>query len=293
MPEVSPVCSSGECTWPSYGSLAVCGDVANLTALGDRELLGRLGNATEKRLAVLLNTSFATFQAVDYGGYYFQSVPKVFPIIIGPLVKPTRAFNQSVTGLMPGDSFIAYTDELMDNTISAMPNMSKMKYLELALWWCTNTYSTKVTAGRPKTEQLATLSSTSSSPVGGPLNAAWSLDYYRCYTAGTCNKTYGGAMAHLEVPPGAAILSPEDSSGYAIHEWTALTASALVTSTMFDSILIDNARGIVTSNGGGVARAFGLLLLGDFQSTESPQPPEQFANVHALVTNLARSMTNA
>jgi hypothetical protein len=62
---------------------------------------------------------------------------------------------------------------------------------------------------------------------------------------------------------------------------------------MLDSILIDHTRGIVTSNGGGVAKAFGSLLLGDFQSTDSPPPHHQLANVQALVTNLARSTTNA
>ncbi len=292
VPEVGPICSSGECTWPSYGSLAICGDVANLTALGDRELLETLRNATQKRLAVLLNTSYATSQALGYGDYYFQTVPKAFPIIIGPLGKPSHAFNQSVTELMLGDSFVAYTDEIMNNTISAMPDISKMKYLELALWWCSKTYSTQVTGGRPKTEELATGHSRERSPAGS-LNTPWAVEYYQCYTAGTCNEMYGGAMARLEPPPGAAAISPEDSSSYTIHMWTALTASALITSTMFDSILIDNFRGIVTSNGGGVARAFGLLLLGDFQSTESPRPHEQFANVRALVTNLARSMTNA
>jgi hypothetical protein len=288
IPQVRPLCSSGECTWPPYGSLAICGDVANLTALGDKELLGTLDNATGKRLEVLANTSYATSQTLGYGDYYFQSIPKVFPIIIGLLPKPSRAFNQSIIDLMVSDTFIAYTDEMMNNTIPPRFDMSKMKYLEIALWWCTKTYSTKVTGGQPETEELATHSKLSSSV--GTLNMPWSADFYPCYTAGTCNETYGGRMARLEAPPATAAVSPEDS--YTIHVWTELTASGLVAATMFDSILLDHARGIVASNGGGVARAFGSTLLGDFQSTESPQPSKQLSNMRALVGNLARSMTN-
>ena len=96
----------------------------------------------------------------------------------------------------------------------------------------------------------------------------WAVDFYLCYTAGTCNEIYGGTMARLEAPPATAAVSPEDS--YTIHVWTELLASGLIAATMFDSILIDHIRGIVVSNGGGVARAFGFSLLGDFQSTESP-----------------------
>ncbi|KAK0634213.1 hypothetical protein B0T14DRAFT_534127 [Immersiella caudata] len=284
IPHVRPTCSSSQCTWPNYGSLAVCGDVANLTALGDQSLLERLGNATERRLGVLYNTSRATSEALGYGAAYFESVPLVFPIVIGLLDKPTNAFNKSVTDLMLSDSFIAYTDELLNN--SATFDMSKVKYLEVALWWCTKTYSTEVTAGKAVTTEVSTMSQLKE-PASSSLNMPWAMPFYPCYTFGTCNSTYGGQEARLEPPPGAS-----SSDSYTIHIWTELTASALIAATMFDSVFMDRTRGVVSSNGGGIAKAFGLSILGDFMSASSPPPEMQMANTRALISNVARSTTN-
>ena len=240
---------------------------------------------TEKRLSVLFNTSRATSEALGYGDFYFASVPKVFPIVIGLLDGPTKAFNQSVTDLMLSDSFVAYTDEMVNN--SATFDMSKIKYLEVAFWWCTKTYSTKVAGGEATTVEVSTRSQLKK-PSSSSMNMPWALDFYPCYHSGTCNKTYGDKEAHLEPPPGAV----GDETSYKIHLWTELTASALLAATMFDSVFMDRTRGVVSSNGGGIAKAFGLSILGDFMSTASPEPSIQLANTRALVGNAARSVTN-
>lgn len=67
------------------------------------------------------------------------------PVIIGLLGPPSNAFNQSVNDLMLSDSFVAYTDELLPNADTF--DMSRVKYLEVAFWWCTKTYHTVVTSG--------------------------------------------------------------------------------------------------------------------------------------------------
>lgn len=211
-------------------------------------------------------------------------MPKVFPIVMGLLDRPTNAFNKSVTDLMLIDTFVAYTNELLNN--SATFDMSKIKYLEVALWWCTKTYSTEVMAGNATTVEISTTSQLKE-PASAPLNMPWALGFYTCYTAGTCNTTYGGSVASLEPPPGAS--GPES---YTIHIWTELTASALLAATMFDSVFMDRTRGVVSSNGGGIAKAFGLSILGDFLSTSSPPPEVQMANTRALIANIARSTTN-
>ncbi|KAL2267264.1 hypothetical protein VTJ83DRAFT_4541 [Remersonia thermophila] len=297
VPHVRPVCSSGECAWPPYGSLAICGGVANLTERGDPELLAKLQTLTEKRWAVLSNTSHSLFSALGYGDLYYQAVPNVFPIIIGHLEAPSGAFNQSVADLMINDNFLAYSDDLLNNTLDdgGGRDLSRIKYLEVALWWCTKTYATKVTAGQPRTEELAALSQ-AAAPDGKEkkLNMQWEPAYYLCYQGETCNGTYGGATVDLAAPPGSVFDQGTESeaSAYPVHQWTALTCSALITATMFDSVLLDNKRGVVTSNGGGVAKAFAYSLLGDFQATELPPPEQQMANVDTLVSNLARTLTN-
>ncbi|KAL1843056.1 hypothetical protein VTJ49DRAFT_3191 [Mycothermus thermophilus] len=296
VPHVRPVCSSGECTWPAYSSLAICGGVANLTERDDTELLAKLHNLTEKRWAVLSNSSHSLFSALGYGDRYYQTIPRVFPIIIGHLDKPSGAFNQSVVDLIINDSFLAYTDEVVNNTLNdgGTLDMSRTKYLEVALWWCTKTYSTNFTAGQPHTEALAELTQLDDPNKKGKLNVQWEPAFYLCYQNETCNNTYGGAVVNLAVPPGSVFdeVNKAEVSAYPVHQWTALTASALVTATMFDSALMDSKRGVITSNGGGVGKAFAYSLLGDFQATEQPPPEEQIANVDTLVSNLARALTN-
>ena len=280
---VTPTCSSGECRWPPYGTLAICGEVANLTSLGNAMLIQSLNNLTEKRLSVLSNNTRATLEALGYGDQYFSIVPQVYPIVIGVLDKPTNAFNASVTSLMVSDSFVAYTDELLNNSFPF--DMGKMKYLEVAFWWCTKTLKTNVTTGRASTVEMSTRSELAK-PLEMALNQPWNAEYYLCYTHGTCNTTYGSKLASLA--------SPHDSEEeeYTVHLWTGLSASALLATSMFDSVFLDRTRGNVASNGAGIARAFGLSIQGDFLSTVSPAPEQQMRNVRRLVGNVAKSTTN-
>ncbi|KAK3695708.1 hypothetical protein B0T22DRAFT_369542 [Podospora appendiculata] len=283
--QVRPVCSSGECSWPLYGSLAVCGEVVNLTAQGNQTLLNTLRQNTAKRLVAQFNSSIATAEAMGYA-FYFTSVPAVFPVISGLFDQPSGAFNASVTALMISDSYIAYSDQLMNNSLSAMADLSTIKYLELGFWWCTKTYSTSVRAGQHTTIEIETVSKLKE-PTS-PLNMPWAVDFYPCYTSGTCKATFGDLQAHLE-PPSRA---DRDGTNYTLHVWTELTASALVAATMFDSVFYDARRGIVSSNGGGIAKTYALSLLGDFQSTALPAPETQLRNIRGVVQNMARAMTN-
>ncbi|KAK4656893.1 hypothetical protein QC762_0040260 [Podospora pseudocomata] len=286
--ELRANCSSGDCIWPAYGSLAVCGGVANLSTVNNPALHDRLRKTTEKRLQLLLQTSNITAGSAGYGNFY-TAIDKVFPVIIGLLDEPTGAFNQSITDLIVSDSFIAYTEEMVSTSSDAdalAEMMSKVKYLELAFWWCTKTYETEVTQGQSVTREVSTLSQVTSE-LNNTLNVAWDPKFYPCYSTGQCNDTYGGAEFTLERPPNA-----EDSVDFTINVWTSLTASMLLASTMLDSLLLDRTRGVVASNGGGSAKAFAFSLLGDFLTTELPPPEKRLADIQTVMHNAARSMTN-
>ncbi|KAK5651440.1 hypothetical protein OQA88_12447 [Cercophora sp. LCS_1] len=95
---------------PPYGSLAVCGDVASLTAMNNSTLLSLLRNTTLDSMRALFGTRNFTASSPRYGKFYF-SISETFPIVIGLLEKPTRPFNSSVTELIASDGFIAYTDD--------------------------------------------------------------------------------------------------------------------------------------------------------------------------------------
>ncbi|KAK0739493.1 hypothetical protein B0T21DRAFT_285718 [Apiosordaria backusii] len=286
--EVRANCSSGDCTWPRYGSLAVCGGVANLSAIDNPALHNRLRNTTAQRLHLLLQTSNITAGSAGYGKFY-MAINQVFPIIIGLLDEPTGAFNQSVTDLIVSDSFIAYTDEMVSTSSDsdALDDMmSKVKYLELAFWWCTKTYVTEVTQGQSITTEVSA-SSQAGEGLNNTLNVVWDHKFYPCYSTGQCNDTYGAAEVVLEHPVDTA-----EAVDFTVHLWTGLTASMLLASTMLDSLLLDRTRGVVASNGGGAAKAFAFSLLGDFLTTKLPPPEKQLADVQTVMSNAARSMTN-
>ncbi|KAK0644005.1 hypothetical protein B0T16DRAFT_333678 [Cercophora newfieldiana] len=288
--DVKPDCSSGDCAWLPYGSLAICGGVANLTAMNDTALLTTLRNTTLERMRGLFGTSNITAGSAGYGQFYF-AISETFPIVMGLLEKPTGAFNSSVTELIASDSFIAYTDAPV-NISSPFDSMSAIKYLEVAFWWCTKTYETKVSQGKATTTELSTLTKARQST--NTLNIAWDPKFYPCYSANQCNQTYGDTEVVLEPPPGTNTTksSQKQPESYVVHLWTGLTASMLLASTMLDSLLLDRTRGVVASNGGGVAKAFGFSLVGDFLATEVPSPEAQLDNVQTVMDNTARALTN-
>lgn len=288
---ITPFCSSAKCTWDLYGSLAVCADVVNLTALNNGPLLDELRTKTGVRIEALFNSSLMTAIAMGYGDHYFTSVPVVLPIVTDLLDQPTGSFNESVARLMSGNTYIAYTDELIPNTENVSFDLLKLKFLEVGFWWCTKTYRTIVDGGKHTTVEVATRSellNTTSNSNSSTLNVRWADDFYPCYTAGTCNQTYGDAQAELAPPPHV----PKHGEKFRVHIWTGLTASALLSASIFDSAFLDQRRGIISSNGGGIAKAYALAIYGDFLTTEIPNPEVQMRNVQAIARNSAQTLTN-
>lgn len=297
--DVRPNCTSSHCTWPRYGSLAACGGVANLTAMSDKPLLKKLREITEKRL----NSMLATADVNTTAGYKVIHRPtsEVFPVVMGVVDAPTGAFNDSITPLIATDRFIAYSDEMLDLSIRPL-DMSRIKFLEIAFWWCTKTYQTEVIQGQATTVEISTSSQvlsdssnastkTNDTIANTTFNVSWDPKFYACYSAGNCNATYGAAEILLSPPPD---LPPNSTETYSVHLWSGLTASMLVATTMVDSLLLDHARGVVASNGGGVAKAFAYSLLDVFLTTSAavPPPETQMRNVQIVVENTAKSMTN-
>jgi hypothetical protein len=283
-PPASPVCSSGDCEWPLYGTLGLCSEVINLTAHGNETLLSSLRNVVSQRLPAMYNSTLSLLESLAYGNFAYSTVPLAFPIVLGPLTAPSGVFNESVNSLIASDHYIAYSNERMN--LSSTPDLSRIQFLEIAFWWCTKTFATHVSAGVASSVEVATHSRLKHS-IPQTLNMGWSDAFYPCYVAGTCNTTFGALEAELEGPDGA---DPNDN--FTIHVWTELTASALLAATMFDSILMDQMRGVIASFGGGIAKTFALSILGDFLATRLPSPETQLSNVRVIARNMATTMTN-
>lgn len=144
-PHVAPSCSSGDCVWPAYGSLAVCSGVVNLTAHGSPALLANLRAVTSKRLQTLYSTIDRNGDVYGIDDFLGKVLPNFYPVIIGPMSSPSTLFNASVNTLIINDNFIAYPVEIMNS--SAPLDLTKLHFLEVAFWWCTKTFESKVKSG--------------------------------------------------------------------------------------------------------------------------------------------------
>jgi len=281
-PPVAPTCSSGDCKWPSYGSLAICSEAANLTAVGNSTVLTDLRNITSQRALEAFNSTLSMVLNLQFK---VATVPAAFPLILGPMPYPSGALNSSVTELLFSDSYLAYTDTLVQN-VSAF-DISDVKFLELGFHWCTKTYSTEVTKGIPITTELSKSAKVIRSS-NEMLNYPGNHDFYQCYLSGTCNKTLGGEQVELAAAPGAN----ETNVRYVIDVWTSLISSALLFASMYDAVLTDGLRGLISSSGGGVGQAFTASLFGEILTFVTPDPESQLQNVTKIARNMATSMTN-
>ncbi|KAB5566193.1 hypothetical protein GE09DRAFT_1284036 [Coniochaeta sp. 2T2.1] len=292
IPPNIPDCSSGSCEWDSFGSLAVCSDVVNLTATGNMTLLKQLTAVADQRLSALLNsTSLFLSQGLFFNVFPTTSMPPAFPILVGIMPSPTGMFNDSVTQLMVGNYYVAYSnDQLTGADIATSP----LLFLEVALFWCTKTYSVNVHDGVANTTELGSAAEVLTSNPH-TLNFAWAPDFAMCYVLGNCAKTLGNRQLELQPPPGDRRGQTEEykvQKQYTVNVWTSLLSSILLGSTMYDSLLMDQTRGIIVSTGAGIAQAFATAMFGDFLSTESPDEEAQFKNAQGIASNLAGSITN-
>ncbi|KAH8887657.1 hypothetical protein GQ53DRAFT_749727 [Thozetella sp. PMI_491] len=283
-PHITPECPSGNCDWDTYGSIGICSDLVNLTAMGNETLLGELRRMTNTRATSFLNsTSMFLSDGLFFNAIPRPSVPAAFAVVVGNLDAPMGVFNESVYQAMAGEYFVAYTDSTV--TASTVSN-SSFTYLGVSFYWCTTSYKTSVRDGVATTD-IVGRNTRVATKNPKTLNFSWSNDFTVCYVAGNCNETVGSMFVEFETPA-----EVENEITYGVNVWTGLLGSVLVGSTMYDSLLMDEMRGIVTSTGGGIAQAFASALYGDFLTPKSPPPAEQMLNVKGIVSNFARSLTN-
>src|SRR2546423_1037549 len=71
LPGVDPICSSGDCDWPIYGTLGICAEVVNISATTNSSLLPWL---QEVFLAELRQSQYSTvFSEAGSGPYYLAA----------------------------------------------------------------------------------------------------------------------------------------------------------------------------------------------------------------------------
>ncbi|KAK8085882.1 hypothetical protein PG997_007153 [Apiospora hydei] len=293
---IAPDCPSAECKWPIYHSLSVCTEVVNLTAQGNTTLLTALRQHTSMTLTAAMNATLALRQyQQSYAGN--GTVPAQFQVMIQGLPFPTYAFDAEANGAIVSDLIIAYSESMLrvDSSTGAV-DVSAFQFLELAISWCTKSFSTEVKDGKPVTKEVASTVGNAVNPSALGLNWAWSPAFQLCYGTNTCNQLVGGRTATFGAwPPGNDPKTHAPAETFEVGIWTALVTSAYLTSTLQDVLFLDQYRGVLGSasgTGAGASTAFGVALFGNLLDAASPAPEVQMRNLRGIGESIASSVTN-
>ena len=151
--DIQPTCSSGNCTWPSYRSLAICAQSANVTS-----------HLTTKRVAIHggLPGETGTQWSISKQNYVIDngqsllnlsSAASVHPILDGQQEPILLNFSNSIAfqNISPpvADVFIIYTKSTTSNADSPATFFAT----EFVLQWCVQNFTTSVTNGQSSTER--------------------------------------------------------------------------------------------------------------------------------------------
>lgn len=153
--DLQPFCSSGNCTWPTYRSLAICTQLSDITS----EL--KTKNATvhrheqQPREEVLHYLANQTYIADD---------GRVLVNISSAAQDPPQGNNLFASGLDFTNSIafknnsVPIADGFMIYSTSTDGDTQKFSAIEFQLEWCVRTYTTSVTNGRSVTQRHSKVS---------------------------------------------------------------------------------------------------------------------------------------
>lgn len=153
-PFLEPTCSSADCRWPLFRSLAVCGVMKNVTE--HLEISDRDSNSTHKIYSADLWVGNSRLKNVTR---VLENRPKV--VAYTPRIKtitmdfPTR---RESAGFMDQSNIINTTISQLHfiyNNNQTAPFSASFRAVELLWHFCVNTYNVSVTNGVPKTEIVA------------------------------------------------------------------------------------------------------------------------------------------
>ena len=172
VPDVQPVCSSGNCTWPSYRSLAICAGFADVTSslqtsnvlvpgdepgerkqtekkwylspqnflVNDGYVIGNLSSAAQRQPIMSIGH---TNDPGDPLGDESQTSGDAIALNFSSSI----AFKDSPRPL--ADVFMIYTN----STTSTGDDPGTFSAIEFVLEWCVQNFTTTVASGRASTER--------------------------------------------------------------------------------------------------------------------------------------------
>jgi len=131
--EIAPSCSTGNCTYPDFDSLAVCYKVANVT---------------HKLKVTSGESGFNPYNA---------TLPNGVNLEYGALMTQINATDKLLMGTEGVGMHIAAFDIVYQTGNEPFNDVnSTFNALEAAFWWCVNRYKTEVVNGQATTTVVAT-----------------------------------------------------------------------------------------------------------------------------------------
>jgi len=271
LPGVEPICSSGDCDWPLYGSLGICAEIVNLSASTNSSLLSFL---QEVFLAELRDSQYTTvFDQAGSGPYYIAGLI--------PFPDPSTEFKEAPAQTVISQAFICYANNPVNLTNNA--ELAKIQYIGVSLYFCTQSFSTTVKGGIHNTSELAYNNNILSSSTTKSMNSYWNTALYGPPICDPGPLT--GSTVTLSGPPG---LSDET---YTIDFCTGSYLSGLYVVGTSGGVLLDLEL-TVAETIGQISQALGIALYGEFNSSDIPDPATQYGNIKFMMENIGRSLTS-
>jgi hypothetical protein len=247
LPGVDPVCSSGDCDWPIYGSLGICTEVVNISATTNVTLLEQLYGSF---LGELRYSQYSTvFSGAGSGPYYLTALI--------PFPSASTEFKEAPPLTVMSQSFIVYSNKPV-NLTNDNDLVQNLQIIGVSLYFCTQSFSTTVKGGIHNTNELGYSSqilSSSSTVSTNSTNSVWSLGL----TNPICDPgPLSGATIALNGPTS---LSNET---YVIDFCTANYLSSLYVIGTSGGIIMD-INGDIIATVGQISQALGIAIYGAFK----------------------------
>jgi hypothetical protein len=263
---VEPVCSTGDCDWPIYGSLGICAEVINITASSNATLLGI---AEEYIFYELRQSGFKTIIQTT------QSL--VYTALIVPFLGPSYEFNDSLNTVAISEVLVAFSTDPVNVTDNSV--FSELQYLDVMFYFCTKSFSSSVTGGIYKTSPVSSKVNILSSNTS-TVNWIWNGQF----GDEPCPNSAKGRLITLEEPTGLT------NETYKIDVCTALLISNVLNFVVSGGILQTSDRTILLVLGQ-IATALGINLYGEAYTEVEIAPGTQFQAVQQMADNIAASLT--
>jgi hypothetical protein len=272
LPGVDPICSSGDCDWPKYGSLGICAETVNISASTNSSLLSWL---QEVFLYEVQNSQYATVFAEAGNGSYYLAVQIPFPL-------PSTEFKEAPLQTVISQTFIGYFNNPV--SITNDTELAKIQFIGVSLYFCTQSFLTTVKGGIHNTSNLAYTNNIVSSSTTASVNAYWAS---LIFGATTCNP--GGPLTESTITlSGATGLSNET---YTIDFCTGAYLSSMYIVGTSGGVLLDLQFGVVDAVGQ-ISQALGIAIYGDSSSSSIPDPATQYGNIKFMMENIGESLTS-